>query len=104
MCFVSLKDWSPECVRIPTGPPAEWSIEEVIQYITAIDPALKAYADLFRAHVMIAWQALSTYDNFIYRLFFAGNRRSSFSFAELGHDDEIYGTEVGPSLKNMQSC
>lgn len=49
--FFCRKDWSPECVRIPTGPPAEWGIEEVIQYITATDPALKVYADLFRSHV-----------------------------------------------------
>lgn len=43
-------NWSPESVRTPTGPPAEWGIEEVIQYITATDPALKVYADLFRSH------------------------------------------------------
>lgn len=47
-----MTDWSPELVRIPTGPPADWGIEEVIQYITATDPALKVYADLFRSHVM----------------------------------------------------
>lgn len=31
--------------------PSEWSIEDVIQYIVYIDPALGVYADLFRNHV-----------------------------------------------------
>lgn len=102
-CFVSMKDWSPECVRIPTGPPADWGIEEVIQYITATDPALKAYAELFRTHVM-SHAALSPFHNLFNAFLFPGNRWQSFSTAELGHDDEIYGTEVGASLKNLQSC
>ncbi|KAJ6636818.1 Polycomb protein Scm [Pseudolycoriella hygida] len=43
-------NWSSESVRQPTGPPADWGIEEVIQYITATDPALRVYAELFRTH------------------------------------------------------
>lgn len=36
---------------MPKGPANEWTIEEVIQYITATDPALGIHADLFRKHV-----------------------------------------------------
>lgn len=64
-----MKDWSPECVRIPTGPPADWGIEEVIQYITATDPALKAYAELFRTHVMS--HVAFAIPQFVYRLSFS---------------------------------
>lgn len=35
---------------IPRGP-AEWNIEQVIQYITLQDPALGIHASLFRKHV-----------------------------------------------------
>lgn len=35
----------------PKGPPTEWSIEDVIQFIAATDPALAIHADLFRKHV-----------------------------------------------------
>lgn len=31
--------------------PSEWSIEDVIQHIAFIDPALGVHADLFRKHV-----------------------------------------------------
>lgn len=37
--------------QIPRGPASEWSVEEVIQYITATDPALDVHAKLFRDHV-----------------------------------------------------
>lgn len=37
--------------QIPKTAPSEWSIEEVIQYIAATDPALAIHADLFRKHV-----------------------------------------------------
>lgn len=35
----------------PKGAPNEWTIEEVIQYITSTDPGLAVHADLFRTHV-----------------------------------------------------
>lgn len=38
---------------MPKGPANEWTIEEVIQYITATDPALGIHADLFRKHVSL---------------------------------------------------
>jgi len=34
--------------------PSEWSIEDVIQHIAFIDPALGVHADLFRKHVSLA--------------------------------------------------
>lgn len=37
--------------QVPRGPASEWSVEEVIQYITATDPALDVHAKLFRDHV-----------------------------------------------------
>lgn len=37
--------------QVPKGPANDWSIEEVIQFITATDPALAVHADLFREHV-----------------------------------------------------
>lgn len=40
----------PVNLQIPTGPAAEWTIEEVIQYISVTDPALAVHADLFRTH------------------------------------------------------
>ncbi|XP_046479744.1 polycomb protein Scm [Neodiprion pinetum] len=36
--------------RISSSEPAEWTIEDVIQYIAATDPALGQHADLFRKH------------------------------------------------------
>lgn len=33
--------------------PSEWSIEDVIQHIAFIDPALGVHADLFRKHVSL---------------------------------------------------
>lgn len=36
---------------LPKGPANEWTIKEVIQYITATDPALGVHANLFRKHV-----------------------------------------------------
>lgn len=36
---------------MPRGPAIEWTIEEVIQFITATDAALGVYANLFRKHV-----------------------------------------------------
>lgn len=36
---------------LPKGPANEWTIKEVIQYITATDPALGVHASLFRKHV-----------------------------------------------------
>lgn len=38
---------------MPKGPANEWSIEEVIQFITATDSALGVHADLFQKHVML---------------------------------------------------
>lgn len=38
--------------QIPKGPAMEWNIEDVIQYITATDPALAIHAELFRKHVI----------------------------------------------------
>lgn len=35
----------------PRKPANEWSIEEVIEYITETDPALAIHADLLRKHV-----------------------------------------------------
>lgn len=37
--------------KMPEGPPNEWSIEDVIQYISGTDSALAVHADLFRKHV-----------------------------------------------------
>lgn len=37
--------------KMPDGPPNEWTIEEVIQYISGTDSALAVHADLFRKHV-----------------------------------------------------
>lgn len=37
--------------RIPSTEPAEWTIEDVIHYISVTDPALGQHADLFRKHV-----------------------------------------------------
>lgn len=37
--------------KMPDGPPNEWSIEDVIQYISGTDAALAVHADLFRKHV-----------------------------------------------------
>ena len=37
--------------RISSTEPAEWTIEDVIQYIAITDPALGMHADLFRKHV-----------------------------------------------------
>ncbi|KAH9627684.1 hypothetical protein HF086_016838 [Spodoptera exigua] len=34
----------------PAAPPADWSVEDVIGFIAAADPALAAHADLFRKH------------------------------------------------------
>nr|CAB3506905.1 unnamed protein product [Spodoptera littoralis] len=34
----------------PATPPADWSVEDVIGFIAAADPALAAHADLFRKH------------------------------------------------------
>jgi polycomb protein SCMH1 len=36
--------------RIQSVEPAEWTIEDVIQYIAMTDPALEQHADLFRKH------------------------------------------------------
>ena len=36
--------------RIPSTEPAEWTIEDVIHYISVTDPALGQHADLFRKH------------------------------------------------------
>lgn len=38
-------------IPLPKGPANEWTIKEVIQYITATDPALGVHASLFRKHV-----------------------------------------------------
>lgn len=37
--------------RLPTGPPQEWSVEGVINFIADTDPALAVHAELFRKHV-----------------------------------------------------
>lgn len=37
--------------KMPEGSPNEWSIEDVIQYISGTDSALAVHADLFRKHV-----------------------------------------------------
>ncbi|XP_077540541.1 polycomb protein Scm isoform X1 [Haemaphysalis longicornis] len=34
----------------PTGPASEWSIEDVIRYISSLDAALATHSDLFRRH------------------------------------------------------
>lgn len=39
--------------KTPQGPASEWSIEDVIQYISSTDPALAVHAELFRKHVSI---------------------------------------------------
>lgn len=36
---------------VPTNEPAEWTIEDVINYIALTDPVLGQHADLFRKHV-----------------------------------------------------
>lgn len=41
-------------MQVPKGPANDWSIEEVIQFITATDPALAVHADLFRKHVSLS--------------------------------------------------
>lgn len=38
----------------PTGPPQEWSVEDVIRFISDTDSALAVHADLFRKHVRFA--------------------------------------------------
>lgn len=37
--------------KSPTGPPSEWSVEDVIRFISETDPALAIHAELFRKHV-----------------------------------------------------
>lgn len=44
--------------------PSEWSIEDVIQYIAFIDPALGTHADLFRKHVRNKFSVYQIYWNF----------------------------------------
>ncbi|KAH6927720.1 hypothetical protein HPB50_007622 [Hyalomma asiaticum] len=34
----------------PSSPPSEWSIEDVIRYISNLDAALATHSDLFRKH------------------------------------------------------
>lgn len=57
-------------LSIPKGQPADWTIEEVIQYITATDPALAIYADLFRTHVSQLKLSSASETNLIFSLFF----------------------------------
>lgn len=50
----------------PKGLPNEWTIEEVIQYITSTDPGLAVHADLFRTHVslfvsVVVWMSTLKY-------------------------------------------
>lgn len=41
----------PTVAQVPKGSPSEWTIEEVIQFITATYPVLAVHADMFRKHV-----------------------------------------------------
>lgn len=48
--------------QLPKGAAVDWSIEEVIQYIST-DPALAVHADLFRTHVSIITPRMRSIDN-----------------------------------------
>lgn len=43
--------------RLPTGPPQEWSVEGVINFIADTDPALAVHAELFRKHVSFGFRS-----------------------------------------------
>lgn len=38
----------------PKGAPSDWTVDEVIQYISKMDSTLSVYADAFRTHVCIS--------------------------------------------------
>lgn len=38
---------------IPRSPTADWTIEEVINFISTTDPTLAVHAELFRRHVSL---------------------------------------------------
>lgn len=64
LSFSSAARQSPGVSRMPTGPPQEWSVEDVIKFIADTDPALAVHAELFRKHVRIR-TFLSVLDIFI---------------------------------------
>lgn len=43
----------PAYAQVPRGPVNEWTIEEVIQFISANDSSLAAHATIFREHVSL---------------------------------------------------
>lgn len=93
---------------LPTGPPQEWSVEGVINFIADTDPALAVHAELFRKHVSFISNAnLMITNKWPYSknpFRFAGNRWQGSVTSQFGHDDEIYGYEIGSCAKNLQHC
>ena len=42
---------APANVKSPSSDPADWSVDEVMNYLISVDPALRIHAELFRKHV-----------------------------------------------------
>lgn len=40
-------------VKSPSNDPADWSVDEVMNYLISVDPALNIHAELFRKHVSL---------------------------------------------------
>lgn len=45
----------------PTGPPQEWSVEDVIRFISDRDSSLSVHAELFRKHVRFSTDLFNVY-------------------------------------------
>lgn len=85
-----------------TSDPAEWSVDDVMRYLTSVDSGLSVHAQLFQKHVILIphdspIEIIKNNSSSV-----PGNRRQSVTSSDIGHDDEIHGPQIGTVFKNLQ--
>lgn len=48
-------------LKSPSSDPADWSVDEVMNYLISVDSALSVHAELFRKHVSAVHQSLALF-------------------------------------------